>query len=473
MEKEWFIYKGDHHTGPYGYDDVEKMFLDGIVEDNDLIWKEGLSDWVPLRVLLQKQGIKREKRKKRAIKFPIIVDSPPSIYFDEYPTVVQVEVENETATEIETPKIVSQKNVASPSSTEKSRGNIFNAIIAALVLLSIMYRVLVFFNEASTEFKIPQLSESDLSRLESVAAKDYKEGQKPQLEVSLDKDLKQIVVASNFKGEGFLQIYLKAKKGKILGTGPSELLGDLKVNKSWGKTNDLTFLKGTRIFPGYYDVYISGYFWNDIGPMTLYLSQYSWINDIFKPLKKVEVQFETQFLFSKDGHSDFNKKLQDYNEKLEQIKSYKYEGKLESYRTIKALLAQIIFHYKESVKVMKRGYDIYRFENRYAKTIGPVLRSLVLENRKLFLENRDKNPNEANFYRQFFEFGKRIGAVVSKSITDVEKIKLIDEKKRKIIQEKYVNSFEAITEDLDKFSEKIKILDQMDAFGGSIFMRSY
>ncbi|MDH5581796.1 MAG: DUF4339 domain-containing protein, partial [Bdellovibrionales bacterium] len=85
MEKEWFIYKGDHHTGPYDIEDVHKMFLDGNVEDSDLVWKEGLSNWVSLKILLQEHGVEVQRPKKTKFKFPTIVDTPPSTYFEDYP----------------------------------------------------------------------------------------------------------------------------------------------------------------------------------------------------------------------------------------------------------------------------------------------------------------------------------------------------------------------------------------------------
>ncbi len=193
----------------------------------------------------------------------------------------------------------------------------------------------------------------------------------------------------------------------------------------------------------------------------------------YNPIKAIDVQYSGQVLFSLEGHSEFNKKLQEYKEELRGIRDYKFEGKIESYRTFKALLAQILFHFEETFKDLRRGYDIYRFENKYSKNVGPLIRSLILDNRKLYMENRDKNPTEAEFYRQFFEAGKKIGENVSEAITEIEKIKLIDEKRRENLRKKYVNSFESIKEDLDKFSEKIKILDQMEAMDGSIFMQGY
>ncbi|MFT6070433.1 MAG: hypothetical protein ACJAT2_000767 [Bacteriovoracaceae bacterium] len=48
MEKNWFIFKGDHHLGPFSSEELVKMLQHEKVLPDDLIWKEGEADWLPM-----------------------------------------------------------------------------------------------------------------------------------------------------------------------------------------------------------------------------------------------------------------------------------------------------------------------------------------------------------------------------------------------------------------------------------------
>lgn len=49
MEKNWFIFKGDHHLGPFSSEDLVRMLQHDKAKPDDLIWKEGEKDWLPLQ----------------------------------------------------------------------------------------------------------------------------------------------------------------------------------------------------------------------------------------------------------------------------------------------------------------------------------------------------------------------------------------------------------------------------------------
>ncbi len=49
LEKHWFIFRGDHHLGPFSFQEIlDKLKLDQI-DDNELTWVEGHPDWLPLK----------------------------------------------------------------------------------------------------------------------------------------------------------------------------------------------------------------------------------------------------------------------------------------------------------------------------------------------------------------------------------------------------------------------------------------
>lgn len=49
MEENWFIFKEDHHLGPFSVDALLTMLEDQEVSENVLVWKEGFDAWLPLK----------------------------------------------------------------------------------------------------------------------------------------------------------------------------------------------------------------------------------------------------------------------------------------------------------------------------------------------------------------------------------------------------------------------------------------
>ena len=76
-EKNWFIFRGDHHLGPFTFDDIlEKVKLSQI-DSASLTWFEGANDWLPvgeqpeiLHALAEEEHLKeiklQEEQKQRA-----------------------------------------------------------------------------------------------------------------------------------------------------------------------------------------------------------------------------------------------------------------------------------------------------------------------------------------------------------------------------------------------------------------------
>ena len=49
MEENWFIFKEDHHLGPFTADTLLLMLEEHQVSENVLVWKEGFDAWLPLK----------------------------------------------------------------------------------------------------------------------------------------------------------------------------------------------------------------------------------------------------------------------------------------------------------------------------------------------------------------------------------------------------------------------------------------
>jgi hypothetical protein len=69
LEKHWFIFRGDHHLGPFSFQEIlDKLKLDQI-DDNELTWCEGHPDWLPLKdqpaIIEALQGERNDQEKQQ------------------------------------------------------------------------------------------------------------------------------------------------------------------------------------------------------------------------------------------------------------------------------------------------------------------------------------------------------------------------------------------------------------------------
>ncbi len=107
MEKNWFIFKGDHHLGPFSSEELVKMLQHEKVLPDDLIWKEGEADWLPMTkhpaLLAFFEPPKKEepapkpviKAKPRPVKIPVektpVDEMPPPLP----PLPIEIEINEE------------------------------------------------------------------------------------------------------------------------------------------------------------------------------------------------------------------------------------------------------------------------------------------------------------------------------------------------------------------------------------------
>ena len=48
-ERQWFVYLGNHHEGPFSVEEVQSRISKGVVGPESYVWRDGLSDWMMLR----------------------------------------------------------------------------------------------------------------------------------------------------------------------------------------------------------------------------------------------------------------------------------------------------------------------------------------------------------------------------------------------------------------------------------------
>lgn len=456
MEKEWFVYQKDHHKGPFNTEDINRMFSAGDLLEVDFVWKEGLSDWTLIRdVKPRVLNIPREKVIQITRMFeddeelpPDLPDLPDEAYEESFlPPIPDEEIDKPNVVsglservELEERKVEKPFNkVIQEDEPEKREFKLLPFLFMGLVL--IFLSTFLFVKE---EKSAPvSISASTKLKLEKIIKYPISSGVK--IRVLPFENSKGLWVATNFDGVLDLTFTLSSLPHKILSKNRIKVHGFLNTENNWGKLNEWTYDRGVKLYPGYYELSLHGV-------------KRGWMNRVYIELKNLplfkqipfikdyqsEVTYKDKILMSGLVHSQFNKKLNEFWNVINRAKSFSIEKKVESYRTFDSLLDQIYYIYKSTVSRIVSTKEMDKFELKYAKTIGPMMRALILENYHLYEKLKFKKPNDAKEYFHLFEYGKDIGEMVSNMLTHTKKIKILNPETKLILLNKYKSEINSL-----------------------------
>ena len=88
--------------------------------------------------------------------------------------------------------------------------------------------------------------------------------------------------------------------------------------------------------------------------------------------------------------------------------------------------------YTEALDTIKIGRKVSRFEGKYAVMVGPLLRSLILNNKGSYDNDKLKNPFRANHSKDVFSYGRQIGNLASDMVVLTSKKKILNSKEKDV-----------------------------------------
>lgn len=456
MEKEWFVYQKDHHKGPFDIEDINRMFSSGDLLEADLVWKEGLSDWTFIRNV--KPCIINIPREKIIQIKPVFVDEDelppdlPDLPDEAYEDCFLPPIPDEEVDEAIEVKDVSEnvelglEKVQEPLSEimteyepEERKKKHFPFFFTGLVLT-----LLVTFIFLAEDKPVPEkISSSSKLKLEKIIK--YPPSSGVKFRAVPFENSKGLWVATNFDGILDLSFSLKSLPNKILSKNSVKVHGFFNTDKSWGKLNEWTFDSGVKLYPGYYELNLHGNKRGLLNRIYIELKKLPYFKEItFIKNYQSRVEYKDKILMSSLAHSEFNKKLNQFWSAINRKKSFSFEEKAESYRTFDSLLDQIFYIYKSTIRKIVSIEEIDTFEIKYAKTIGPMMRALILQNYHLYEKLKFKAPNDAKEYFHLFEYGKGIGEMVSSMVTYSKKVNVLNPKTKLSLVNKYRSEVDSL-----------------------------
>jgi hypothetical protein len=379
------------------------------IKENTLLWKEGMKDWVPYKNLdLFTPDLDDEV--PPPLPPEVFNIKPNSLKNVSLPSVLEVPEESEEVEVTTSP--VSQKS-----------NTILKIAIFFLAFAAIGSAFFVFKNSALPDLHIRGISPYNREQLENQLAVDEA---MMSFAVALSMDKGNLWVTTNQKNNLSVTIDLTSNPKRLLGDDDQkEVLVRLQgmVVNHLGHFTTMKMLKGTKFYPGEYNVHIKG-------------KKIHWINQYLK-LNKHELNqsFTTDFktLIYSGNSREFERKL--IEKRVEKInKALKpWQDKLEALQTLKSMVQKNLSLFGINLSTSTKGKDFSSFERAYIKEIAPITQVIVMAAHEELPTNLEyKMGNEA-----IIGIGKRLGETASSMITQVTAMKKLDIKTKKKLKDAY------------------------------------
>lgn len=484
MNKEWFVFKGTHHLGPFSLAEMEEFFRSGEINEQSLIWKEGSEKWEPVS-------------KTRAFEFlfkpaapaPVIEpvseesedfesdeddESPPPFSIPSLPKTPVEAVTHHSKDHIDLfnddlpppipldaiidPKGQIRAKVKTTAKTDK-RKKLILAIGAAFFTCIVLWYATTQ-REASIQLRIKGLMPIYLEKLEMTATK---ASSNFNVALALSLDSQTLWGSTNFSGNIDTIIKMNSIPKKVLGTDEVAVMVKGEFINHVGKFNRMILTHGSKFLPGEYTVHAEA---REIHFLNKHFKMLSGIA-FFKSLNKT-YSYDGTTLIYPGTPREFEKRLDEYSSTIvgEQLKPY--QDKLERIQTFESLLNNTSQNYLMELEKAKTGKSISSFENKFMKEFSPLLQSLVVKANELSndpkLSEEDNAPGAISPYKAQVLLGKQIGEMASDMITKTESFKKLTDKDKSDLKAEFDKRARSIKVQIDSnikaLEEKIQSLSK-------------
>ncbi len=451
MNKEWFVFKGTQHIGPFSVEEIAKLYQSKEISAQTLIWKEGTEGWNPLSktetftFLFKTQELRPEVKvreielPKAPVKAQVSKEVPPPLpHIPTLPTsapqeVISQVIEEELPPPIPLDAIINPKGIPAVKLKEEKKSKFSKLFLfIGLVAFSIVIAWYALTEkDMGIQLKIKGIMPVYLEKLEMTAMRNT-----PNFEVALalSLDSRTLWASTNQSGEIATVIKLNSIPRKVLGTENVSLTVKGQIKNHVGKFDRMILTEGSKFLPGEYNFHVEG-------------RQTHYINQHFKSLSGINFFKSLNKSFSYDGSTliypgtprEFDKKIDEFQTTITNEMLKPFQEKLERIQTFESILNATSQNYLMTLEKIKSGKDISQFETKFAKEISPVLQSLVVkasESSQDPKQNEEGKINAIAPYREQVLIGKQIGEMASDMITKTQKfIKLKDTDKSELRSE--------------------------------------
>ena len=469
MTKEWFVFKGTHHLGPFSMEEVLGLYHNKEIQPQTLVWREGESKWDSLKntpafsflfAPVKKPEVALEQNAslvKTEFDLP-----PPMPDIPVLPKSSPIEEQDDAMPPpIPLDAIISQSAFKTTKEEKINQWDFQLKKWVALIGAMVFVFVLIWYwkNEKSSEvqLKIKGIMPIYLEKLEMVAAS-HSSDFEAMVALSLDGNI--LWAASNSPAKMQTIIRLESLPKRILGKESVIVSMKGEFNNHLGKFSRMILVSGPKFYSGEYKIQIEA-------------REIHWLNRKFKSLAGISIfqnlnkvhKYKTTALIYSGTPREFEKRITDYRELMLADALKPYQEKLERLKTLESLLNATTQNYLMELDHDKNGKSIKVFEKTYVKDIAPMLQNLVLKTNELmkdptFDEQEDKKSLSP--YKDQVILGKQIGEMAAEMISKTSKFKTLTASDKIKLKSEFERKARAIKIQIDlnlrKVGDKIQTL---------------
>ncbi len=484
MNKEWFIFKGTHHLGPFSVEEMEEFFTVGEINGQSLVWREGAEKWEALSKSRELEFLFKKPTKKpqmpdtnlpplpqtkapaaKAVKLPDLPPDLPDLPEDLPPPIMPKFLHPHDGPSVgpddfDEPPPIPLDALLNPlgkrpdfKKKESSYGNNSKLIFGVLVALFAVVLTWFFLNEKSSsiQIRVKGVMPVYVEKLQEIAAQ-----KTPSIVVgmALTLDGKTLYASTNKDGEILTIIKMKSLPKRTLGTEDVEIMVRGVIRDHLGEYGKMQLVSGPQFVPGEYNIDFTG------RKMFFLNRWFKSLNGIgfFKKLNTT-YNYETTALIYAGTPREFEKKLMEYKDTITNEKLKPFNDKLERLQTFSSLLNQTVEMYLLSLEKIKKPKDISSFEKDYMKNISRIIQDMVVsanENAKTTEGQQfDTRYNVATYASQI-QLGKQIGEMASDMITETENLKKIGDSEKAQLKSRFEARYKNIKSQIDAHITKLQ-----------------
>lgn len=406
---DWYVISENEHLGPFKEDVLEDLLKSGKVQEDTMLWCEGMNDPATYRDIFLEEmppeiPMEALGPKPKTIKLkenPPEVPTPPSTPVEVRKEPVQKQVPSDVVDEEIEEKY--EEEVEAEIENKPKKKFSFKKFFIFILLLAGLGAGGWFYLK-SKEINFPRPSKMTVSDHRELLKTAKMKTNEPEFSWAISPDKTTIWMAMNSNGSGEITIRLASSPGMVLTEESIVAQSKGTFKNGIAQFQDFTFEQGQRIIDGRYLIEIKS---DAIRPPLI---------QRLVGEKTISLSHQDIALLSAMNESVFEKTLRNFKEVRKDNAVNFWEDLEQKYRTVKAIGINIKESIQRSFENQNAPWNsrVNQFETEYKNNFGNFFTNFVIQNEKAYGEIKDKDfPNKVEIisdYTRLTKIAKKLGA---------------------------------------------------------------
>lgn len=408
---KWFIIHDNDHLGPFTEDFLSKMYRDGQLIEESLLWTEGMEGPSTFkRIFIDPKSSNQFKAYSRDVQLEKVEELPPDL-----PPDIPVDARKKKDTLV-TEMVTEGDNIQTRRKT--TIAGKLGVVGIGIFGVAITIAVFTYLNSNKTFSRPKKMSLADFDRLQTIAEKKVN---KVAFGFAFAKDKSTLWAATNSHAVGPVTLKLSSMPGRVLGEEKIEVVTNGYLEHGLITFERFKFSSGTKLLDGNYQVELETRgklglpFWHQ-----------------FSEEPQLEFQYYDEILISAMTKEKFEAEL-DRLTKTKISNENSFWAELgQKYQTLKAITTQI----RESlVRIFDDNANfataVKKFENDYKLNYGQFFTNFVISNEDSYTELAAKTFNDKveilSGYTRLSSLARSVGDNSMEILNNLEKVDSSDQ----------------------------------------------